>query len=113
MLVKFELRTDTSIRWLLTNPVLREGEPGFEKDTYSFKLGDGVSPWSDLEYFIDKAGVIELIETIAGSGSSDADIAALISDLGTDTRDALVDAVNEISSPSIPFTTLYTNAKAG
>lgn len=32
------------------NPVLRDGEPGFEIDTGKLKIGDGFLPWLALEY---------------------------------------------------------------
>lgn len=34
----------------LRNPLLREGEPGFEVDTGKLKIGNGVSRWLDLGY---------------------------------------------------------------
>lgn len=37
-------------RWTLANPVLSSGEFGIEKDTNKFKIGDGVTHWSDLAY---------------------------------------------------------------
>lgn len=31
------------------NQVLASGEPGWEEDTKTLKVGDGVTPWTDLE----------------------------------------------------------------
>lgn len=45
-------RRDISSTWLRVNPVLALGEPGYEKDTNRFKIGDGVARWVDLEYFV-------------------------------------------------------------
>jgi hypothetical protein len=36
--------------WVRVNPVLREGEPGFEIDAGGLKIGDGIRPWNELEY---------------------------------------------------------------
>lgn len=36
--------------WTTNNPILADGELGFEKDTPNFKIGDGVTQWNDLEY---------------------------------------------------------------
>ena len=36
--------------WNVLNLVLEAGEPGFEKDTSRFKIGDGKTPWNDLPY---------------------------------------------------------------
>lgn len=40
----------TAARWTLLNPVLDDGQPGFEKDTSKLKIGDGVTPWLTLPY---------------------------------------------------------------
>lgn len=44
----FQVRRGNSSEWNLVNPILREGEPGFAKDTFEFKIGDGKLPWKDL-----------------------------------------------------------------
>ena len=36
--------------WIKQNPILAVGEPGFEKDTGRFKIGDGFSHWLELDY---------------------------------------------------------------
>ena len=36
--------------WAEKNPLLQKGELGHEKDTGRFKVGDGVTYWSDLPY---------------------------------------------------------------
>lgn len=46
------LRRGDAAWWTAENPVLNNGEPGFEEDTGRYKIGDGVTPWGDLEYFI-------------------------------------------------------------
>ena len=38
----FLLRRGTTEAWNRVNPVLKYGEPGFEKDTNKLKIGDGV-----------------------------------------------------------------------
>ncbi len=40
----FLLRRGTSEAWSRVNPVLKYGEPGFEKDTNRLKIGDGKKP---------------------------------------------------------------------
>lgn len=37
-------------RWTEANPVLAEGEPGFESDTGKLKIGNGITTWEDLPY---------------------------------------------------------------
>lgn len=50
---KFQLRRDTAANWLAANPVLADGEIGIETDVqpYKMKIGDGVTPWSDLPFW--------------------------------------------------------------
>jgi hypothetical protein len=45
-----QFRRDTAADWTSANPVLREGEPGFELDTGFVKVGDGTTAWVDLPY---------------------------------------------------------------
>jgi len=54
---RFEIRRDSAAGWLAVNPVLLAGEPGFEEDTGKHKIGDGVTAWAGLSYFIDEAAL--------------------------------------------------------
>ena len=49
----FQLRRGLKDIWTKNNPVLAYGEPGFEKDTYRLKIGDGKTPWNELRYFAE------------------------------------------------------------
>ena len=44
-------RRDTAENWTSANPILSDGELGFETDTKRFKLGDGKKAWNNLDYF--------------------------------------------------------------
>ena len=44
------LKTDTSEAWRINNPILLDGESGYESDTNLIKVGDGVHHWKDLKY---------------------------------------------------------------
>lgn len=46
----FKLRRGLAARWAEVNPILAEGEPGFELDTYKLKIGNGEKAWNDLPY---------------------------------------------------------------
>lgn len=50
-MITIKFRRDTSAKWEKVNPLLASGEPGYEKDTGKFKIGDGVYSWNDLGYF--------------------------------------------------------------
>lgn len=46
-------RNDTAARWTSENPVLLAGEPGYERDTGKYKIGDGATAWNALAYQAD------------------------------------------------------------
>lgn len=50
MIVTLKLRRGTAAEWFNKNPVLKQGEPGWEIDTNKTKVGDGSTAWNDLEY---------------------------------------------------------------
>jgi hypothetical protein len=51
LLVRFKLRRDTAANWTEANPILAEGEMGYETDTNKMKIGNGTKAWKDLSYF--------------------------------------------------------------
>lgn len=63
-------RRDVAADWADKNPILHAGELGYELDTKKFKMGDGITAWADLDYYIPTAAIIELIEAHSG-GSGD------------------------------------------
>ena len=58
---RLKLRRDTASRWTAVNPVLAEGEPGFELDSGKIKIGDGVTAWNEMGY-LRSTEMIEHIE---------------------------------------------------
>lgn len=57
---RFQLRRDSLERWESLNPILLEGEIGLVLDTKSFKIGDGIHNWNDLDYSSDPTILQEL-----------------------------------------------------
>jgi len=51
MATQIQFRRDIAINWTDTNPVLAEGELGYETDTKQFKIGDGTTAWNQLPYY--------------------------------------------------------------
>jgi len=51
MASQIKLRRGTAAQWTSANPVLAQGEAGFETDTYKLKIGNGSSAWTALAYF--------------------------------------------------------------
>ena len=50
---RIRLRRDTEANWTAANPTLLNGEMGIETDTRRYKVGDGVTAWSSLSYYIE------------------------------------------------------------
>jgi hypothetical protein len=81
MATRMQQRRGTAEQWLLADPVLAAGEIGFETDTGSFKIGDGVNSWLFLDYF-------ETSATLAGTLSDYIEIAEKGQPLGVAELDA-------------------------
>jgi len=75
---KIQARGGTAAEWTAANPVLRVREFGIETDTRSFKVGDGVTPWSSLAYFIPDIS----LNNFLGSPPSQAAMLALVGQRG-------------------------------
>jgi hypothetical protein len=50
MATQIQIRRGTAAEWAAEDPILAEGEIGFETDTDLIKIGDGTRDWSDLDY---------------------------------------------------------------
>ncbi len=50
MASKIQIRRDSSTNWASVDPVLADGEFGYELDTRKVKIGDNSSTWSELAY---------------------------------------------------------------
>lgn len=47
----FKFKRGSAEAWARVNPVLQEGEPGYELDTGRLKIGNGSTEWNSLAYF--------------------------------------------------------------
>lgn len=47
---RLQVRHGFKVEWVVENPVLKEGELGFETDTGQGKEGNGEDSWNDLPY---------------------------------------------------------------
>jgi len=68
MATKIQLRRGTALQWSTSDTVLSSAEVGFETDTGKFKIGNGTTAWSGLEYFV--GGEIDLSEYLTLSSAS-------------------------------------------
>ena len=69
MVTRIQLRRDTAANWTATNPILDQGEPGYETDTGNIKYGDGATRWSNLSYYAGGAAGISYNLPAATSGN--------------------------------------------
>jgi hypothetical protein len=78
MATRMQQRRGTASQWTSSNegsgPILNAGEIGWESDTNKFKIGDGVSYWSALTYFVDATDVIA---SSLGAYLQDSDVGAV------------------------------------
>lgn len=49
MSTRIQLRRDTADNWQAIDPVLADGEAGYDKSNNEIRVGDGVSSWSELD----------------------------------------------------------------
>ena len=62
MATRMQQRRGTAAQWTAANPILAAGEIGFETDTNKFKMGNGTSTWSALQYFANAAELAAIID---------------------------------------------------
>lgn len=65
-----KLRRGTAAAWTSANPVLASGEPGYETDTGSIKVGDGTTAWAALPYRVQPGAYATPLVSPPGAGTS-------------------------------------------
>ena len=56
MAVRIQMRRGTTSEWNSADPTLNEGEIGYNTTLGAFKVGDGSTIWSELDYYQTKIG---------------------------------------------------------
>ena len=85
-------RRGTASDWTTANPILASGEFGFETDTGKFKIGNGLTAWSGLQYFatltaikseiVDSApAALDTLNELANALNDDASYATTITNV--------------------------------
>lgn len=84
---KIQIRKGSASEWVDANTILDIGEPGYETDTGRTKIGNGSTPWNELQY-------ISVVPSgfIAASGIN--------IDLGTNGSTASISVSGIIANPS-------------
>lgn len=110
---RIQLKKDTSEAWRINNPVLLDGEAGYESDTNLVKVGDGIHRWLELDYINSGATAIAstanyAINAGALGGTSAADWAKKFDNYVLNTR---IEAVMSTASAAdkIPTSIAVTN----
>ena len=70
MAFRVQIRRDTTLNWITNDPILLDGEFGYETDTGRYKIGNGVDTWSDLIYSL--VGITGPTGGIGATGSTGA-----------------------------------------
>jgi hypothetical protein len=79
MAVRVQFRRDTATAWAGANPILAQGEVGYEYDTGRFKVGNGTQAWNSLVYSSGVTGPTGAANTLTiGSVSAGASAGASI-----------------------------------
>ena len=71
MATKIQLRRDTATNWATTNPVLSQGEAGYDITNGILKIGNGLTAWNGLQGISGSTGGIQGAQGTQGiSGSA-------------------------------------------
>jgi hypothetical protein len=86
---QIRLRRGTSTQWELSDPILLDGEPGYDTTLNYYKIGDGVRRWSELPWTTGLKGDPATVD--AGSTTTvDYNSTAQVTNVGT-TQNAIFD----------------------
>lgn len=112
MATKIQMRRDTAANWTTQNPVLAQGEFGFETDTEQLKIGDGTTTWTSLAYNVGGSGSTDVWST---TESTVLDYPAFTSGNITliDGITNSIDLINMTNSDSFNFLTLDITGGSG
>lgn len=76
---RIQIRRDTAANWLAVNPILAQGELGYELSTGKLKVGNGTSNWAALAYFNDGQDFSGAYADLTGAPTT---LSAFINDTG-------------------------------
>jgi hypothetical protein len=118
MATRMQQRRGTAAQWTAANPILAAGEIGFETDTSKFKMGNGSSTWSALQYFANAAELAAIVDGAPGLLDTLNELAASIGDdanfVGTVTAHTTATTnVHGIANTALLATTAGLNAAIG
>ena len=91
MATRMQQRRGTASQWTGANPTLAAGEIGYETDTGKFKIGNGSSAWSALNYYVDANAILDgapgVLDTLNELAAALGDDPAFFTTVATDLSD--------------------------
>lgn len=115
MAIQLQLRRDSAANWTSANPILLEGEVGYETDTGSMKVGDGASDWATLAYWTGSGAsgdmVLASVQTVTGKKTfGSAGAVGKLAVAGTTSGSTIIDATAIAGSGTVTLPTTGTLA---
>lgn len=104
MAIPIQLRRGTAATWTSVNPILAQGEAGFETDTNKIKMGNGSSVWTALAYTIDGSGSVSDVAYNASTWDGVTSISP--------SKNAVRDKIEALDAAKQPLNTVLTNTTA-
>jgi hypothetical protein len=80
MATRMQQRRGTAAQWTAANPILAAGEIGFETDNNRFKIGNGATAWTALDYFANSAALTSLLDGAPDALNTLNELAASLND---------------------------------
>jgi len=98
MATRMQQRRGTAAQWTSANPTLAAGEIGYETDTGKFKIGNGSSQWSALNYYVDANAILDgapgVLDTLNELAAALGDDPAFITTVATNLSNHESDTTN-------------------
>lgn len=77
-MTQIQIRRGTQSAWTTSNPILAQGELGYEIDNHGIKVGDGSTAWNSLSYFPVSWSALLNAPAVIASGATKAEARASI-----------------------------------
>jgi hypothetical protein len=120
MATRMQQRRGTAAQWTGANPTLAAGEIGYETDTGKFKIGNGSSAWSALNYYVDAnaildgaPGVLDTLNELAASLGDDPAFFTTVADNLSDHTTATTDVHGIANTADLATQQFVTDAVSG
>lgn len=96
------IRRGHAEKWNFENPVLDVGITGYESNTGRFKIGDGITHWNDLPYFVQSGEALAAHEARLDLHTSGQRTGLAINETGTATTILTTNTPIPVTSIDLP-----------